>query len=197
VTYDPAQSVRLVAAPDSSLTVMLLPGDRIEQVALTDHSAFDVRITGSFDSVNIVPLRPDAAATLVLETGQRRYEFDLQTSQVLMAAYVVRFTDGATDQHPLARGGDTRPASIEYRLSGEQALRPSRLDDDGRRTFIQWSVDQSLPAVFGIGATGEEEVVEGYMRGDVFTIERVYGELIFRIDKKRAKARRLQTRNGR
>jgi len=45
--------------------------------------------------------------------------------------------------------------------------------------------------VFGIGYNGEEEVVDGYMRDGVFTIDRVYGELVFRIDKKRARARRL------
>ena len=45
--------------------------------------------------------------------------------------------------------------------------------------------------MFGIGVNGEEEVVDGYMRGDVFTIDRVYGQLVFRIDKKRARARRL------
>jgi type IV secretion system protein VirB9 len=42
--------------------------------------------------------------------------------------------------------------------------------------------------VFGIGFNGEEEVVDGYMRDGVFTIDRVYGELVFRIDKKRARA---------
>jgi hypothetical protein len=30
------------------------------------------------------------------------------------------------------------------------------------------------------------------MRDGVFTIDRVYGELVFRIDKKRARARRIE-----
>jgi type IV secretion system protein VirB9 len=82
--------------------------------------------------------------------------------------------------------------SGEYRLSGEAALRPSRIGDDGERTYIEWGKYQSLPAVFGIGTNGEEEVVDGYMREGVFTIDRVYTELVFRIDRKRAKARRTQ-----
>ena len=84
------------------------------------------------------------------------------------------------------------PITGEYRLSGEAALRPSRIGDDGERTYIEWGKYQSLPAVFGIGANGDEEVVDGYMREGVFTIDRVYTELVFRIDRKRAKARRTQ-----
>ena len=54
-----------------------------------------------------------------------------------------------------------------------------------------------MPAVFGIGPTGQEEVVNGHMRGSLFTIDRVYGELVFRIDKARAEAHRQQELAGR
>lgn len=87
----------------------------------------------------------------------------------------------------------TAPAP-QYRLSGEKALLPARIEDDGERTFLAWSAEQSLPAVFGIGANGEEEVVDGYMREDVFTIDRVYGELVFRVDRKIARAKRMIAR---
>jgi type IV secretion system protein VirB9 len=44
--------------------------------------------------------------------------------------------------------------------------------------------------VLGIGATGQEEVVPGYMRHGIFTIDRVYSELIFRIDRHQTVASR-------
>ena len=49
-----------------------------------------------------------------------------------------------------------------------------------------------MPATFAFGPTGEEQMVEGYMRGGVFTIDRVYEQLIFRIDKDAARARRRE-----
>ncbi len=42
-----------------------------------------------------------------------------------------------------------------------------------------------------INAFGGEEIVDGYMRDGVFTIDRVYTRLVFRIDRKVAEADRL------
>ena len=191
VAYDPARPVRLVALANSTLTVMLLPGDRIDRFVLSDPTAFDVKIAGPGDGLNIAPLRADGAATLLVDTSLRRYEFDLATGDGLAAAYLVRFVDPRAPARPEAQSAQA-VITGEYRLSGERTLMPSRIGDDGERTYLEWGEYQSLPAVFGIGATGEEEVVDGYMREGIFTIDRVYGELVFRIDKKRAKARRVR-----
>jgi type IV secretion system protein VirB9 len=190
----PSRPVRIVAFPDASLTVMLLPGEQIQRIAVSDPSAFDARATGANDSLGIRPLRADATATLLVDTAQRRYEFELATGEGLAAAYVVRFVAGGTAEAsaPARPAGPPVAIASEYRLSGEQTLLPSRIGDDGTRTYLEWDAYQSLPAVFGIGFNGEEEVVDGYMRDGVFTIDRVYGELVFRIDKKRARARRLE-----
>ena len=193
VAYDPARPVRLVAFVNSTLTVMLLPGDRIERFVLSDPAAFDVKIATPGDGLNIAPLRTDGAATLLVDTSLRRYEFDLATGDGLAAAYLVRFVDPRAPARSTAATAQQAMMG-EYRLSGERALLPSRIGDDGERTYLEWEQHQSLPAVFGIGTNGEEEVVDGYMREGIFTIDRVYGELVFRIDRKRAKARRLPMR---
>jgi type IV secretory pathway VirB9-like protein len=78
-----------------------------------------------------------------------------------------------------------------YRVSGERALRPEQISDDGDKTYLIWAAEQALPAVFAINAVGGEEIVDGYMRDGVFTIDRVYARLVFRIDRKVAKADRL------
>jgi type IV secretion system protein VirB9 len=77
-----------------------------------------------------------------------------------------------------------------YRLDGDRTLRPYEIADDGAKTYIEWGREQSIPAVLGVGPTGEEEVVAGFMRDDIFTIDRVYSELVFRIDKHKTVATR-------
>jgi type IV secretion system protein VirB9 len=194
VAYDPSRPVRLVAFPDASVTVVLLPGEQIQRIAVSDPLAFEARATGANDSISIRPLRADATGSLLVDTAQRRYEFELATGQGLAAAYVVRFVAGntaASEAPVVAQRAAPAAASTAYRLSGERTLMPSRIVDDGTRTYLEWDAYQSLPAVFGIGYNGKEEVVDGYMRDGVFTIDRVYGELIFRIDDKRARARRV------
>jgi type IV secretion system protein VirB9 len=191
VAYDPARPVRLVTYANSTLTVILLPGDRVERFVLSDPEAFEVKVAAPGDGLNIAPRLTDSAATLLVDTNLRRYEFDIATGEGLAAAYLVRFTDSRAPARTVAPVA-TPAITGEYRLSGERALMPSRIGDDGERTYLEWGEYQSLPAVFGIGTNGEEEVVDGYMREGVFTIDRVYSELVFRIDRKRAKARRVR-----
>ena len=83
-----------------------------------------------------------------------------------------------------------------YMISGDPRVRPLAISDDGIRTRILYSSNQALPAVFAIGPTGEELAVNGYMRGDTFVIDRVYAQLMFRIDKARATARRSNRPNA-
>jgi len=78
-----------------------------------------------------------------------------------------------------------------YKLSGAIELRPVRISDDGTHTYIVWAPDQALPAVFAVNAAGSEEIVDGHMRGDIFTIDRIHSRLVFRIDKKLARAQRI------
>ncbi len=190
VAYQPGQPVRLVAFPGANLALMFQPGERVEQVVLSDPNAFHVTVVGADDSLNIDALRPDARAGMSVVTDARRYNFTLETGDGLAAAYVVRFVDEANNV-PVEASPSPELATGEYRLSGSTRLRPAWISDDGERTYIEWDEYQSLPAVFGVGPSDGEEVVDGYMRDGVFTIDRVYRELVFRIDKQQAKAKRI------
>lgn len=181
------ERARLVAFPEASLTLIMASGERIQRVVLSDDSAFRVAVTGDADSVSITPLRPGAAAAMAIETDIGRREFDLETGRGLAAAYVVRLVEAVEDfRQDLLPDLETMVG--RYRLKGDRSLRPQRIADDGYKTYIEWGLEQSIPAVLGIGPTGDEEVVAGFMREGIFTIDRVYSELVFRIDKEKTTA---------
>lgn len=96
-----------------------------------------------------------------------------------------------------APGLPDAPAMATYHLKGAAMLRPIRIGDDGVHTYIQWSEEQPIPAVFALDPRGNEQLVDGYMRGDLFTIDRVYPVLVFRIDKDRTEARRVTAQGAR
>jgi type IV secretion system protein VirB9 len=81
-----------------------------------------------------------------------------------------------------------------YRVSGARSLRPSRISDDGRHTYIEWPRDRSIPAVYAIDAQGREGLVNGMMREDIFVIDSVAQRLVFRIDQATARATRVEQR---
>ena len=80
-----------------------------------------------------------------------------------------------------------------WRMRGDRSVRPAWVADNGTSTMIAFAPGQALPAVFAIGPTGAEEVVNGHMRGTTYVIDRVYDQLVFRIDADRASARRPVT----
>lgn len=192
VVFEPESRTRLVAFPQTPLTIVLLPNDPIARATISDADAFQVSIVGHNDSVLVTPRLVGATASLLVETRSRRYELDLATGSGLAAAFLVRFVDRQQNEAAAQPAPEQAPQELgSYRLSGDRIIRPERLFDDGRRTFIQWREDQTLPAVFGLGADGKEEAVNGHMRGTYFTLDRVYRNLVFRIDSIEAKARRL------
>lgn len=187
------QRARLVIFPEASLTLIMRRGERVQRVVLSDSAAFHVAVTGDNDSVSITPLRAGALATMTVQTNEGQHLFDLETGRGLTAAYVVRLvgsTPLASQAAPRERPPDFAAMPGHYNLKGDQVLRPERIADDGSKTYIEWSEAQPLPAVLGVGATGQEEVVPGHMRDGIFTIDRVYSELVFRKDKQKTTALR-------
>lgn len=94
-----------------------------------------------------------------------------------------------------AQDGGTDPAKrdaaydFNWRLSGERAVAPLQVFDDGRRTWLHFAPGQPLPAIFAVGRGGERPVP--YQRRDPYVvIDGVWPALIMRGGSLRAMARR-------
>lgn len=199
VVWQAGETIMLTALPQSGLTVMLEPGEQIARVTVGAARVFDVRVSSERDSFLVVPLVEGAESVLTVNTDRRNYTFDLRTGTGLMAALLVRLDyAGSVATLGQAFSGTSSTIAVEptptetwsYRLRGDRQVQPQRIEDDGQRTRIVFAPEQDLPAIFAIGPTGEEQVVDGYMRDGIFVIDRVWDELVFRIDKEKATAQR-------
>lgn len=192
--WRPGEPLVLTALPQTALTVMLEPGETIQRATLGGSPAWEVAVSAEADSFQITPLGGAEPANLTVQTDRRAYSFLLETGDGLQAAYLVRLQfGGGTPVPPLQSGQsptDLTGLDWSYRLRGDQSVRPAAIRDNGDKTVIEYAPGQALPAVFAIGPTGDEEVVDGYMRDGLFVIDRVHEELVFRIDKAKATARR-------
>jgi type IV secretion system protein VirB9 len=195
LAYRSGETMTLRSAPGNSLTIIFAPGETIQAVDLGDGQAFNVSLSSTSDSLTLRTYSAPTDPHLTVHTQLRQYNFVMQVGSPSEATYVVRFAHGSelapSGQTAHASGGPSQAGTnAAYRLSGTRSLRPARISDDGAKTYLEWGEDQALPAVFAINSVGEEEMVDGYMRGSVFTIDRVNRELVFRIGKKSAKAQR-------
>jgi len=196
VDYAPDQVVTLEAAPGYQLTVELAPDEQIENVAVGDSAAWQVTANRRGDRLFIKPLQSGVTTNMTVITNARVYAMDLVplSGPSPEMAYTVRYRYPEAGEDAAADDGAEMALAGRYRLSGARRLRPSRIGDDGRQTFIEWPADRPLPAVYGIGADGQETLVNGMMRDEVFVIDSVVQRLVFRIDRDVAHARRVPIR---
>lgn len=189
---DQAGMLQIRTAGDVTQTLLFRPGERIASVILSDPSAYQVLVAGAGDSLALRATGPSSFGVMTVRTNLRSYEFELLAGGVSSAPAVVRLMERPASSRPRSPAPAVGTAErFTYRVSGSKALRPTAISDDGAKTYIEWAHDQAMPATFALGPTGDEQMVDGYVRDGIYTIDRVYKTLIFRIDKDRAAATRL------
>lgn len=202
VEYKADQVVLLQAAPGYQVSVEFAPDERIENVAIGDSGAWQATPNKRGDHLFIKPVQPGVTTNMTVLTDVRTYAFELRGlfgPQPDMA-YTLRFrypgTATASPDGSEAAAG-TAPQRGRYRLSGDRAIRPSGIDDDGAKTYIEWAAETALPAVYSVDAAGRESLVNGNMRDGIFVIDSVVDRLVFRLDRQIARAVRVteQARN--
>lgn len=198
VDYNEEQVVQLEVAAGYQLTVELAPDEQIENIAVGDSGAWQVTANHRGDRLFIKPLQSGTATNMTVVTNVRHYAFDLVPSYAGSGggAYYVRFHyPGAANDEEAAATAQALPEG-RYRLTGARSLRPSAISDDGRRTFIEWPATTPLPAVYGIDALGRETLINGAMRDGQYVIDEVLPRLVFRVDRRAARAERLPAEGG-
>ena len=193
VEYSADQVVVLQAAPGYQIMVEFAPDERIENVALGDSGAWQATPNKRGDHLFVKPVQGGVTTNMVVLTDARTYAFELRPVYgASEMAFTVRFTYPGTAQAESAT--ETAAADARrgrYRLTGDLAIRPSGIDDDGAKTYIEWPASATLPAVYSVDAKGKEALVNGNMRDGIFVIDSVMPRLVFRLDRHIARAVRV------
>jgi type IV secretion system protein VirB9 len=196
VEYRNNQVVTLEVAPGYQLSVEFAADERIESVGLGDSSAWMVSPTKRGDHLFIKAVQPGVSTNMTVVTDIRTYAFDLHPLPGPSAtmAYTVRFSYPAPPQTNLQTAEAGIVHDVRYRVSGDKKLRPSAISDDGIKTYIEWPANVAMPAVYAINDQGREALVNGIVQDKTFVIDGVARQLLFRIDKRVARATRLMPR---
>jgi type IV secretion system protein VirB9 len=190
VDYRRDQVVEIGGAPGCQVLIQLAPDERIQNVALGDSGAWQVATSQSGNMLFVRPTQDGVSTNMTVITSARFYAFDLVPVVYGSPAYEVRFNYPA--DAPAAHGERAMGEPVgHYKMSGTKALWLAAIHDDGAKTYIDWPVDTPLPAAFLIDEYGRERLANGNMRGGLYVIDSVHQELLFRIDRKAARATRF------
>ncbi len=190
IEYEPDRVIPIEAAVGYQVTVLLSPDEQINSIAVGDSSAWQVSANNGGNTIFVKLATAGMTTNMTVITNVRIYSFELMPASGSYAMpYILRFN------YPSSKILDEtiNPGEIrgKYKVTGTKALWPSGLMDDGYRTFIEWPKSADIPAVYAIDQAGRETLVNGMMREDRFVIETVTTKLVFRIDKKVARASRV------
>lgn len=193
IDYRREQVVQIEGAPGYQVMIALAPDERIENVALGDSGAWQVVASQSGNMLFVRPTQDGVSTNMTVITNARFYAFDLVPANGA-PPYEVRFRYPAEpDDNAFAGTAETATVGM-YRLGGSRSMWPVRMHDDGAKTYIDWPQDVALPAVFIIDDHGRERLANGNMRGGLYVIDSVQDQLLFRIDRKTARAKRFLPR---
>ncbi|MFK7841712.1 MAG: TrbG/VirB9 family P-type conjugative transfer protein [Sphingorhabdus sp.] len=192
IEYQSNRVIPIEAAPGYQVTVLLSPDEQIKSIAVGDSSGWQVSANKSGNNIFVKYAGSGFETNMTVVTNVRLYSFELVplSGGAFNMPYILKFaypSDEVADE--TVNPGEPM---THYRMKGAKSLWPSGIVDDGRRTFIEWPLSADIPAVYAIDQAGNEVLTNGMMRDDRLVIEAVASKLVFRIDKKVARATRMQ-----
>lgn len=183
-------TVRMAA--ETAQIFLFAPAETIQTVALSEPGAFSVEVSSTGDGLTVRPNGGTPSARLSVRTILRAYEIELAMGSGTSVPQIIQFAYNPEPSWKDTAAPKALPG-VSYKLSGSKALLPKSISDDGKKMYITWGDDQAIPAIFSLSPSGGEEMVNGFMRAGVFTIDRIHDRLVFRLDRLVATARRSTT----
>lgn len=190
VDWQPDQVVLVESTPGYQVTIELAPDEAVQSAAVGDSAAWQVTANKAGNRLFIKPVQAGTATNLTVFTDVRAYAFDLSAAVGGNPPYTIRFRYAVPNTTAAAPAPVVAPTR-HYRLGGDRSLRPVAMHDDGVHTYIEWAADAPLPAAYTIDSAGRETLANGNMQGGLYVIDGVAEQLVFRIDRASARARRM------
>jgi type IV secretion system protein VirB9 len=200
VDYDGSNVVKVVGHFGFVTHIQLGDGETVQSVAMGDSLAWEVAPTGNH--LFVKPREQNAVTnmTVVTAPSNRVYNFVLTAHQSRNGAmpkpndmfFAIRFRypdderrakEAAAEKAKAANALASTavvPANWNYWACGAKEIAPDQAFDDGRFTYLRFSANRDMPAVFEELDDGKEALVNTNVDGDRIIVQRVLKRLILR-----------------
>lgn len=201
MTYSPNSIHHYVGFYDYEASILLEDGESVQTLSMGgDPAAWQIVPSGSRIFIKPVAENPEETKTnMLLITNKRVYNFILEGAEVgpegindPNLVFETRFvypdavgTDivrqYSTKSKDLPDLSEPEKYNFKYTISGNEALAPLRVFDDGEFTYIQFSkVNAELPAIFLVDSEHKEALINFRSVGDYIIVERVASQFTLR-----------------
>ncbi|OWT65541.1 TrbG/VirB9 family P-type conjugative transfer protein [Candidimonas nitroreducens] len=175
VTYNAADVIQLDAVIGVATHIVLAPGEHYVYHVFGDSQAYAFTYKGNH--LFFKPTAKDANTNLIVVTDRHDYSFRLSYSDQRGAPALYKLVIRYPEEETRQRDEAAQKAAIErslkavghplnwqaYTRSGDAALAPIHAWDDGRQTWLQFSSEADIPAVYRVTPDGQEVLTNFHM----------------------------------
>jgi len=182
VPYVEGQIIELEGHLGYQMMIEFDPQERIENVSIGDSLAWQVTPNRAATLLFLKPVVAHAATNMTVVTTRRRYAFALRALDAVSpddprVIYGLRFS------YPTeANAGEPSPTSLnfDYAMSGDAALMPVEIFDDGHSTYLRMREGAETPAIFALRDDDSEELVNSQQRGSMTVVDQTADRFVLR-----------------
>lgn len=191
--YDAASVALVTGQLGIQSTIEFASDERIENVAVGNSASWQVTPNKHANLLFVKPVTAGTKTNMTVITDKRTYLFDLILRKNVPPIYVLRFTYPKLPNPPppipigpaipapaAAQAPTPDELNFAWKSDGAKSLLPSRIFDDGRSTWLQWSKDAPLPAILSQGPGGDEGPMNYSVHGDYVVLDSVPEQIILR-----------------
>ena len=195
VAYNKDAVTTVPTALGVSTMIQFAADEQIETISAGDTKAWSIVPKKGSGIMFIKPLEADAVTNVNVVTNRRVYSLVLKAAadSETRSAFQVRFRypDDDVNVHPLGAAQKAaelpnlkslKPGTLnyEYLYKGSETIKPRVTFDNGKKTFLQFSKNADVPAIFLAGAGGRESVVNHRKEGSYIVIDKVTAQFTLR-----------------
>lgn len=207
VDYDPTDVVRVTTFYGVSTHIQFGDGEEILDSAVGDVAAWSV--IPRRNHLFIKPKETKADTNVTIVTTKRTYQFALVVEPTsmrnerawknpnLIYSLTFRYPDEEaakrqadeqaaklqerkSDLQSALNGATTEGANKDYWVAGSTEISPTAASDDGRFTYLTFSNNRDMPAIYAVDESGAESLINTTVVGNKIVVQRVVRKLVLR-----------------
>jgi len=195
VAYNKDAVTTVPTALGVSTMIQFAEDEQIETISAGDTKAWSIVPKKGSGIMFIKPLEADAITNVNVITNRRVYSLVLKAAadSEARSAFQVRFHYPDEDINVHLLGAAQKAAELpnlkslkpgtlnyDYLYKGSETIKPRVTFDNGKKTFLQFSKNADVPAIFLVGAGGRESVVNHRKEGNYIVIDKVAAQFTLR-----------------
>ncbi|MFC2254512.1 P-type conjugative transfer protein VirB9 [Labrys portucalensis] len=193
VVYSANDVVSIAGTLGTSTMIVFGDNEKIETIAVGDSVSWKIEPNKRGNVIFLKPVEAKSTTNMNVVSDRRVYTFVLHTSAGLQSnlVYVVKFRypDEDRDARMVAEarrlvsmpnhdGFQVQNANYEYYYQGDDQTKPTRVFDDGIKTWFKFSGD--MPSVFIVDAAKRESLANFRREGDYIIVDKVSAQWMIR-----------------